>query len=123
MEWLKNRAVKLVGGLKARDWRELQVYFGKLFLEIRSNVERKGCRISSGAVTVKLIPGSSLYNYYISLSDPTQAPKYSGITMKFMCKKIYLGIILQAGRRTHITEVYPQLTHCPGTLEFLVESL
>lgn len=24
MEWLKNRAVKLVGELKARDWRELQ---------------------------------------------------------------------------------------------------
>lgn len=36
-------------------------------------MEGKGCRTSSGAVTEKLIPGSSLYKYYISLSDPTQA--------------------------------------------------
>lgn len=34
MEWLKNRAVKVIEELKQRDQRDLQVSFGKLFLEI-----------------------------------------------------------------------------------------
>lgn len=88
MEWLKNRAVKLVGEVRARDWRELEVYFGKWFLEIHSNVEGKGCRISSGAVTVKLIPGFSLYNYYINLSNPTQALEYRGCNYELYVQKI-----------------------------------
>lgn len=32
MEWLKNRAVKLVGELKARDWRELQENYFQKFI-------------------------------------------------------------------------------------------
>lgn len=44
---------------------------------MHSNVEGKGCRISSGAVTVELVPASSLYNYSVSLSDPIQALEYS----------------------------------------------
>lgn len=60
---------------------------GKLFLEMHSNVERKVCRISSGTVTVKWIPGSSLYNYYISLSDPIQALEYSGCEYEVYVQK------------------------------------
>lgn len=54
-------------------------------------MEGKGLRISSGAVTVKLIPGSSLYNYCVSLSDPTQAQEYSGCNFEVYVQKNIFG--------------------------------
>lgn len=80
--------------LKQRDWRNLHVSFGKLFLEIHNNVEEKGCSISSGAVTVKLIPRSSLCNYCIRLSDPTQALEFKSCSYEdqaFMTQKSPFG--------------------------------
>lgn len=49
--------------------------------------KQKGCRISSGAVTMILIP---CINYYISLSDPAQALKYKSCSYEdqsFMTQK------------------------------------
>lgn len=56
-----------------------------------NNVEGKGYRTSSGAVTEKLIPGSSLYNYYISLSDPTQALENSSGNYEVYVQKNAFG--------------------------------
>lgn len=77
-------------GLKQRGRRDLRVPFGKLFLEIRNNVEEKACSVSSGAMTVKLNSRSSLYNSYISLPDPTQALEYKSCSYEdqsFMTQK------------------------------------